>query len=55
MRRKPRNYIGKDYDPSEPIRLRDPVQIVPAWMNRRTGEPHDHKRAKARRLSQIGG
>lgn len=30
----------------------DPVR--PAWMNRRTGEAHQHNRAKARRLRQIG-
>lgn len=27
--------------------------LLPAWMNRWTGKPHEHRRAKARRLRQA--
>lgn len=29
-------------------------EITPAWMNRRTGEPHEHNRARARHCRQQG-
>lgn len=28
-------------------------KLIPAWMNRRTGKPHEHARAKARRHHAI--
>lgn len=29
------------------------VRDIPAWMNRRTGKPHEHNRARARRLRRV--
>lgn len=46
MLRKPRGHVGK-WDPAGdwmPLR-RD--KLVPAWMNRRTGKPHERTREKS--------
>lgn len=43
MARKPAGHIGK-WDPAWQFFVpRDDLRIVPAWMNRRTGEPHERK------------
>lgn len=52
MLRKPRGYIGK-WDPSGEWRSLYRPKLCPAWKNRRTGKPHLHERAKARRLRQA--
>ena len=49
MLRKPPGHLG-EWDPAgkrQPGR----TSIIPAWMNRRTGKPHEHKREIARRTA----
>lgn len=40
--------VGSEYN----FRRRHPA-FIPAWMNRHTGEPHEHKREIARRAKQA--
>jgi hypothetical protein len=39
-------YNGKFYTATRPA-------LVPAWMNRRTGKPHENRREIARRLTHM--
>ena len=53
MARKPRGHISKDWDPrTGKVNLPMPLGI-PASINRRTGKPHEHKRAISRRLARA--
>lgn len=47
MHRKPRGHIGK-WDPTGEWLPLDRPRFVPAWMNRRTGKPHEHRRRVSR-------
>lgn len=40
-------WIGKRFH------TEDRPKLIPAWMNRHTGKPHEHNRAKARRRARI--
>jgi hypothetical protein len=47
MHRKPRNFVGKKWDPTGEWQPLSRPPFVPAWMNRRTGKPHEHRRELA--------
>ena len=51
MLQKPRGHVGQ-WEPAGEKRS-TPLRLVRASINRRTGKPHEHARAKARRLKQI--
>lgn len=53
MHRKPRGHMGK-WDPTGDTVPLDRPHFVPAWINRRTGMPHEHARQRARALRQAG-
>lgn len=48
MLRKPRGHIGK-WDPTGDWHPLDRPPLIPAWMNRHTGKPHENKRQTVKR------